>query len=418
MTRSTRTRFAIGLALALGFAAIAYSMARTGSSTPYTRGAALVSDLGCIACHGGPGAAALANPSHDSAIADGTVPPLIGCAVDASQFAEWVLLGAPDRLRASPRWRATHAARAIQMPAFQGHLDDLEVADIRAWALIAARSQARPSPAATARWSRAEALAAQHGCFACHGELGQGGMANPGSLTGEIPALVGADFHHLTNSSEPAAIAEWIQKGHSERFLAGNPLAPIARYFMSRQLSQMPAFAAVLSEEEVDLLVDYCLHLHDLGPLDAHSYDQYRASASSANEADKPQTTDTPAIDIPPAEALPVAIAALFSEACIHCHGPKKQESEYRLDTRAAAFSEGDIASYLEVDNITPGNPLKSLLYTFIVLTEEDPENELFPMPPDEEDHLTTEQVQLIHDWIAAGAPWHPSQKLTNTHSD
>ena len=418
MTRPTRQRLAIGVALLLVLSAFAYFKARTGSSTPYSRGAALVDKLGCLACHGGLGSAPTPNPSRDPAVADGTIPPLIGCEVEGARFAEWILLGAPASLRSSGRWLRTHAARSIEMPSFAAHIDASQVDDIRAWARVAARPASRPSLNSANPWARAEALAARHSCFACHGELGQGGIKNPGSLTGEVPALVGADFQHLTDGGKTAAVLEWIESGHSDQFIAGRPLAPIARYFMENQRTQMPAFGALLDEGELNLLVEYCLKLHELGPLSAESYKTYCDLVANPPPQTPLNQDLPPPVGVPLSEALPAPIAALFSEACIHCHGPKKQKSEYRMDTRTAAFAAADIASYLEVENIAPGAPSKSLLYTFLTLTEEDPENELFPMPPDEVDRLSPEELKLVHDWIVAGAPWHPSQTLTSTHSD
>lgn len=418
MTPKTRNLIAIGLAFAVGGYLVAEATVFAVSTTPYSRGSALVTEMGCLACHRGPLEGAMPNPSRDPRVTDGVVPPLVGCEQGSDEFAAWVLHGAPDAQLASDRWQRTRSARALEMPAYSDHLDAAQVVEIRAWAMISAREDARPLADSGNPMARAEALAARHGCFACHGELGQGGVPNPGSLTGQIPGLVGDDFEHLTDGASPAAIEEWIMEGVSERFLAGNPLAPVGRYYMRNQATQMPAYRGILSDEEIDLLVEYCLHLHESGPLDADTYPAYVASASSPAGTEVKDLPLPAPVDIPEGEALPPAIAALFSEACVSCHGPKKQKSEYRMDTRDAAFNGGDIASYLEVKNVVPGDPDSSLLFTFITATVEDPENELFPMPPDEEDRLSAEQIELVREWIAADARWHTSQTLTSTSTD
>jgi hypothetical protein len=46
---------------------------------------------------------------------------------------------------------------------------------------------------------------------------------------------------------------------------------------MAKQKTQMPAFGGMLSEDELELLVDYCLHIYGLGPLDHAGYLDYAA---------------------------------------------------------------------------------------------------------------------------------------------
>ena len=47
-------------------------------------------------------------------------------------------------------------------------------------------------------------------------------------------------------------------------------------WFTRRQAVAMPAYGAILTDEEVRVLVDYCLELHRLGPLGTEAIEAYR----------------------------------------------------------------------------------------------------------------------------------------------
>jgi len=405
MEAKTRNRLLLAsAAFAIGLLAI--SQLRAPTQTPYTRGLSLARDIGCIGCHGEAQQGTTPNPSRDASTPRALVPPLIGCALPPAEFKQWVLEGVSDALANSPRWKSVSAARAIQMPAYRDDLDEAEVADLHAWAVI---SGAGELDAGLSAWGRAEKLAREHGCFDCHGPLGQGGVSNPGSFTGVIPALTGDDFEHLTDGANPDAIREWIANGESDLFLEGSPIAFIGRSFMRDQRAQMPSFAGILTEEEIELLVNYCVFLCGLGPLDAHAHSHYKEELRSHDgSSDQGSSTGT----------LPPAVAQIFSQACVRCHGPKKQKSGYRIDTSDGAFAQGDIAEYLEREPLSPGRPDDSLLFTFITATEEDDENEIYPMPPDEKERLSEKQINLIREWIESGAPWTGGDALPDTHTD
>ena len=417
MDKKNSSKLILGVAIVLGGAITAKLTVFAPETTPYTRGGLLVAEQGCLACHGESQTSEVRNLSIAEGVSDDLVPPIIGCELAPADFKDWVLLGRPESAEGSEAWVAAREAMALQMPAYEGELSEQDVRDLRAWTLIAAHADRPHQQMPTNRLSQAEALATEHGCFRCHGALGQGGIRNPGSLTGEIPALTGEEFDHLCDGSDPIAVEEWIRRGRSERFLRGNPLGMVGRWFMDRQLTKMPPYDAALTDGEVELLVEYCLHLMSLGPMDSASYASHLEEISdSPGAADS--STELP-IGIPEGSpSLPAAVADLFSEHCIRCHGPKKQKSDYRMDTKAGAFALGEIATYLDTSTIIRGDPDASLLVTFICAVTEDPENEVFPMPPDEEERLTAEQIALISEWVAAGAPWHESQKLNSTYSD
>lgn len=120
----------------------------------------------------------------------------------------------------------------------------------------------------------AEQLARQRNCFRCHGQLGQGGIANEGALKGYIPGYFGRDFGSLTEGGSAEAVAEWISTG-SSRALTEHPLTGfLAEYFLHRQAVSMPDFSS-LPEQEIELLTKYVLALNALGPLDSPGVEYY-----------------------------------------------------------------------------------------------------------------------------------------------
>jgi mono/diheme cytochrome c family protein len=125
-----------------------------------------------------------------------------------------------------------------------------------------------------------ERLARKLNCFQCHGELGQGGLANAGALKAYVPGYFGRDFRSLTDGGRREVVREWIATG-SATVVTDHPLTgSIARLFLERQATSMPSFSS-LPPGELDLLVNYVIALHGFGPLDAQSLKRY-ASATVA----------------------------------------------------------------------------------------------------------------------------------------
>lgn len=89
-------------------------------------------------------------------------------------------------------------------------------------------------------------------------------------------------------------------------------------------------------------------------------------------------------------------VAPLLSTHCHACHGPKKQESGLRLDSREASLKGGDHGPAL-----VPGKASESGL----VLAIEGRHPEVAPMPH-RRDPLTKAEVATIKAWIDAGADW------------
>jgi mono/diheme cytochrome c family protein len=98
---------------------------------------------------------------------------------------------------------------------------------------------------------RGHEIALGSGCFSCHGPGGRGGVKNPGSKDGTVPAFVEGEPMMWVNSEQE--VREYILDGAPQR-KRDNP-----RYAnqVKEQLLQMPAYRGYLSEAEVDDLVAY-----------------------------------------------------------------------------------------------------------------------------------------------------------------
>jgi tricorn protease-like protein len=90
------------------------------------------------------------------------------------------------------------------------------------------------------------------------------------------------------------------------------------------------------------------------------------------------------------------AIAPILIDNCVACHGPKKAEGGYRVDSYERFLSAGDS----EADAITAGSPDESETLQRIIT-----EDECFRMPL-EGDPLSAEQITLITRWIKEGAKY------------
>src|SRR6185503_16015140 len=89
-------------------------------------------------------------------------------------------------------------------------------------------------------------------------------------------------------------------------------------------------------------------------------------------------------------------VAPLLLSNCLACHGPKKAEGGYRIDTFERVTSAGDSTS--------PGFHAKDLegSEAFRRITSADVKERM----PLEGDPLPAEQIELLKKWIEAGAPF------------
>ncbi|MCX6853914.1 MAG: DUF1549 domain-containing protein, partial [Verrucomicrobia bacterium] len=99
-------------------------------------------------------------------------------------------------------------------------------------------------------------------------------------------------------------------------------------------------------------------------------------------------------------------IRPILADACFHCHGPDPgtRKAGLRLDTESGFFTakEGEKATVLK------GKPEDSPLYQRLISTDEE---EIMP-PPESHKTLKPEQIALVKEWIAEGAPWQPHWSL------
>src|SRR5205085_396967 len=98
-------------------------------------------------------------------------------------------------------------------------------------------------------------------------------------------------------------------------------------------------------------------------------------------------------------------IQPIFSQSCLGCHGPKKQEAELRWDVKEIALKGGEHGAV-----IVPGKSAESKMIHFVAGL--DPEK----IMPQKGERLTAEQVGLLRAWIDQGANWpdSASTKLVN----
>lgn len=237
---------------------LAYPMVRDLVAPPHAsdaqRGRELASRLGCFSCHGPGGRGGVPNPGSK----DGEVPSfhegtIMMFAHDDQDLREYILDGAPARKRARPEYRAEMEAQLVSMPAFRDFVSAADVDALVAY-LRSASGLLAPSDGPAARGAD---LAVANGCFDCHGDMGSGGLPNPGSLKGYIPGFGGPDFEELVRGDDE--LHAWIADGGIPRLRDD----ALASYFIKRQRVQMPAFKDHLQPDEIDALVAYVRWIAD-----------------------------------------------------------------------------------------------------------------------------------------------------------
>ena len=90
-------------------------------------------------------------------------------------------------------------------------------------------------------------------------------------------------------------------------------------------------------------------------------------------------------------------IAPILAENCVKCHGPEKQKSKYRIDSKGDAFKGGKS----EKVSVVPGDPEKSELIRRITLPKDNDDL----MPP-EGGPLPEASIAKFRAWIKDGAKW------------
>jgi cytochrome c553 len=214
------------------FVLVAVSMRLAPESAPVARGAATPGVYICLECHGKN---------------DGNFPN------------DWAL-------------SCNHQTDTIEVPHYEGQCGDM----LAFFAAVRVRSSflERTTFGISSRLLAGEGLARRFYCFQCHGEPGQGGFPNSGSMKGYVPGYFGEDFRELTNDASPIAVEAWIRDGTNPDLMNKIIEGPIATHFIERQAIQMLQFNH-LSNSELSLLVDYVIALNELGPMDATAVRKY-----------------------------------------------------------------------------------------------------------------------------------------------
>ncbi|HKX62981.1 MAG TPA: DUF1549 domain-containing protein, partial [Verrucomicrobiae bacterium] len=89
-------------------------------------------------------------------------------------------------------------------------------------------------------------------------------------------------------------------------------------------------------------------------------------------------------------------IRPVLETKCVRCHGPEKQRSGFRLDSREAALASGDG----HAPNIKPGDSARSPLIHFVAGLVPD------MRMPEKGEPLSAAQIGLLRSWIDQGARW------------
>jgi mono/diheme cytochrome c family protein len=223
-------------------------------TTSYQEGREVAARLGCFGCHGPEGRGGVPNPGSSWK----TVPafnervPMMFAKTDA-ELREYILDGQPQSKADDAKYRAEMSAQAIRMPAYRDHVSDGELEALMAFIRPASGLLFPDADLAIEGLD----LAHTHGCFACHGDMGGGGVPNPGSFKGYVPSFWGEDFRELVRSDDE--LIEWIAKGRIARFMEN----PIARRFVEGQLIQMPAYEKFLTADEIRALAATVRWIHE-----------------------------------------------------------------------------------------------------------------------------------------------------------
>ena len=235
MKSTVRTKVRQGLILSATAAAallVWLGVRLVPESTPVARGATYAYMGDCIGCHGQPGEA----PSEYTA-----------------------------RECAGESVEPTH-------PRYEGSCRDL-LAYFEAVRLKRTFSK-RANSRNPNRILQGERLAREYSCFQCHGELGQGGFRNAGSLKGYIPGYFGDDFALLTRGGSTDSVRTWISQGIDPALFANPIEGIIAEFFIGHQDVSMPNFGS-LPDSKIRILTDYVITLNEFGEMDAKAIRAY-----------------------------------------------------------------------------------------------------------------------------------------------
>jgi mono/diheme cytochrome c family protein len=101
---------------------------------------------------------------------------------------------------------------------------------------------------------------------------------------------------------------------------------------------------------------------------------------------------------------------AIFERNCYKCHGATKEKGGYRLDEQHSI----NLGGKSKLPAIVPGNAEQSELMYRMLLPHDDDD----AMPPEEKDPVSSEDIDLVRQWIEAGAYWPDEAMLSAAPGD
>ena len=274
--------------------AVALTFERTPKHSPVARGKERAVANGCFACHGSSEGDHRANLRKlaSGAWKPKSIPTLWENGIDSAEVLnEWIAKGV------TADQAEEHSRLFIKMPAYEGFMKPADIEAVSAWILAeairlsqgaAATTIALPGEAEIAQLTPdrllvlGDALSRKHGCYQCHGELGQGGVMNPESFKKIIPGFFGEDFLELTNGGDREEILHWIDHGRG-RDLESGLMGFLATGFLDGQAISMPAYRDHLTKSEKAVLTEFLLYLNKAGPLTAKELERILKLLSEAS---------------------------------------------------------------------------------------------------------------------------------------
>lgn len=394
---------------------------------PFSRGRAIAEEAGCFSCHGRTGSDAAFNartPKDAQAAIDWAanaplerVPPFAD-GIDAADpdadepsmtdLRQWIELGT-EGMRKDPRALDRAKENVLTMPGYAEHFSPRDIDDLVAYVSLLRHRHFAMENAKSGfeTLSRGEALSRSLGCFSCHGELGQGGVANPGSFKGYIPGFFGKDFQLLTRNGNRDDVREWIRDGIAVDFRDQNILGfEPGVYFTERSAVKMPAYGKLISDEDLEVLVDYCLELNTIGPMGPPELREYRQKYGTFGGPQTNSDANSSQSESLPPGFFTETMKPILEKHCVECHGKKKQENDYRMDQRELAFAGGFVCDMNDKKAFVAGDVEASLGFTYILAKERDEKTEVYPMPPKKRPSMSEEEIAAFRRWIENGLEW------------
>ncbi len=195
-------------------------------------------------------------------------------------------------------------------------------------------------------------------CAQCHGITGGGGVG---------PSLRAEEFRTVNSSQQ---IFDTISLGHD--------------------VTDMIAWGAILSSEQIQQLVNFIEQLPVDAPLpEIDEEDEEGEQDSEIDEEAEPEPTPEPTEEV---ISFSANVFPILESRCLDCHG---SDGGWDTATYELLMTTGDNGPV-----VIPGDVDRSLLAQKLLGTHED--GDVMPPPPLR--GLQDELVQLILEWIAAGA--------------